>query len=1380
VQPPEALVMRTVNVIEGIFFAALEKQTPAERNAYLDEACRGDPELRVCVDRMLKAQPRMGEFLQPPAPGPLPETVDHRTDERPGTVLGPYKLLHEIGEGGMGAVWMAEQTEPVKRRVALKVIKPGMDSKQVLARFEAERQALALMDHPNIAKVLDAGTTAAGRPYFVMELVKGQPITEFCDKNRLTNQERLELFVAVCNAIQHAHQKGVIHRDVKPSNVLVALYDGRPVPKVIDFGVAKAVGDPLTDKTLFTRHGQVVGTFEYMSPEQATLDQLDIDTRSDVYALGVLLYELLTGTTPLDKDELRRGGLAEVLRRIREQEPPRPSTRLTSTPGLLATAAAYRKTDSQRLPRAVRGELDWIVMKALDKDRNRRFPSASELAVDVGRYLRDEPVQACPPTLGYRVRKYARKNKVAFATGTAVAAALVIGLALASWQAVRATHAQALAKIDRDAAIAAGKQVEDERDKTKTAFDRLTGLTAARRADQYAADMATLPVTWDAGNVAETRAMLDRQRPVGDERDLRNFEWYFWDRRTHAERMSVKLPFEGPNARPSGDWTFSGDGTRLALVQWPVGRGFGDPQSEPKELEAILTVWDVATQKIVRTHRFACPNGSAGSRVNNLVLPSHDGKRLLLSQSLFSRTGPFGLTSTGTSVEVFDVESGKVIRSLRLEKELPFTVHAAPRLTRDGRKLIVDIQTRELQAGSDLGPPSKLVGSEIQVFDLDAGDKDPLTIPDAALRALSADGSRLVTSRPRPNDGTFLDTPSEPAEYKIWDTETGKELAKFELLVGTTVHTDGKNLFSVVLADGQKSDRLLLKSWSLETGKERLSVPLSFAAITQPRRRTPTGEIESIYIPLAFLVLNRDGTNLLVGKSPRGPGARMVEVVTLIDAQTGQIRATVENPNGTADRALGPDFTRGVRSGQPFFTADGQRFVLADDNVIRTFDSRTGKPLLTLRGHENAIAARAEGPDGRLWSVEADGTLKQWNLQPPEPVRIGTAVLDAVAEPLFALSANGAWVARVHVEKVDMKDEYRSIVEVWDTAGKAQAKVLKTVGGLRGKRGQFGADPTAVALSADGRRVALLRPAEFPPLAKGAKDDPANPRKASAPADLTVWDVAGGEVVYHTEFPEPSGTTPTYLQPTFTPDNAIVAVTQHAGTKPSLRMFDLTNRREKSVIEFRESRNLAPQFSPDGQRVAFVEWKDEQPLEKPVVALYDLATGTRRTLDVRVSPGANLTWSPDGKRLLVPYSTINEREHNLYDVATGNVTASLYTGDQVGRREVPGNQVLSTGPVFSPDGRRIADVVTTRQSAVVRVWDAESGKVLLSIPLAPRSVTGFIRRDLYHLAFTPDGHKLLAVTTQALRGGAPGFNDTSSPITVTTYDATPRPVPKQP
>jgi serine/threonine protein kinase len=397
----------------AVFYEALDRASPDELGAFLEEACGQDPELRRRVDDLLRAHREAGNFL-----GGVPSnggTIEHSPiAERPGTVIGPYKLLQQIGEGGFGIVFLAEQERPVRRQVALKVIKPGMDTREVIARFEAERQALALMDHPNIAKVHDTGATENGRPYFVMDLVKGVPITKYCDEHHLTPRQRLELFIPVCQAVQHAHQKGIIHRDLKPSNVMVALYDGKPVPKIIDFGVAKATGPKLTDRTMFTALGAVIGTFEYMSPEQAELNQLDVDTRSDVYSLGVLLYELLTGTTPLDRQRLKKSALHEVLRLIREEEPPVPSTRINSHVDL-PSVATNRGTEPARLSGLVRGELDWIVMKCLEKDRNRRYETANALLLDVERYLADEPVQACSPSAGYRFKKFVRRNKVAAA-----------------------------------------------------------------------------------------------------------------------------------------------------------------------------------------------------------------------------------------------------------------------------------------------------------------------------------------------------------------------------------------------------------------------------------------------------------------------------------------------------------------------------------------------------------------------------------------------------------------------------------------------------------------------------------------------------------------------------------------------------------------------------------------------------------------------------------------------------------------------------------------------------------------------------------------------------------------------------------------------------
>jgi serine/threonine protein kinase/Flp pilus assembly protein TadD len=414
----------------SVFEAALRLQ-PEQRGELLALACGGDDQMRQELEARLQDQPR-GDAPSGDSTLTAPESIQPRAlgpEEQAGDRLGPYVLRQVLGQGGMGSVWMAEQTEPIRRKVAVKVVKAGLDSNQVLARFASERQVLALMNHPNIARVLDAGATPSGRPYFVMELVDGTPLTTFCDEERLSLRQRLELFVTICQGAQHAHQKGIIHRDLKPSNILVATCDARPVPKIIDFGVAKATGEKLTERTVFTQLGAVIGTLEYMSPEQAQLNQLDIDTRSDIYSLGVLLYELLTGTTPLGHETMRDCAFDELLRRIREEEPPRPSTRMSQSRALWSQIGERRKLAPAQLTKVLRGDLDWIVMKALEKDRARRYETANGLAMDLQRYLHNEPVLARPPTRVYRFQKLVRRHKLAFAAVAAVALSLLAGLA---------------------------------------------------------------------------------------------------------------------------------------------------------------------------------------------------------------------------------------------------------------------------------------------------------------------------------------------------------------------------------------------------------------------------------------------------------------------------------------------------------------------------------------------------------------------------------------------------------------------------------------------------------------------------------------------------------------------------------------------------------------------------------------------------------------------------------------------------------------------------------------------------------------------------------------------------------------------------------------
>src|SRR5262245_53930735 len=617
---------------ETLFHLALE-QAAAERAGFLDGACAGDSALRRRVEVLLHAHENPAGFLQSPAISSGATLEDSSAGRpaparppgtpAPGEIIGPYKLLQEIGEGGMGIVWMAEQMQPVQRKVALKIIKPGLDSRMIIARFEAERQALALMDHVNIARVLDAGATAAGKPYFVMELVHGVPITQYCDDHRLNPRQRLELFVPVCQAIQHAHQKGIIHRDIKPSNVMVTLYDGKPVPKVIDFGVAKATEQKLTERTLFTQYGTMVGTLEYMSPEQAEMSALGVDTRSDIFSLGVLLYELLTGSTPLTHQRMKDAAFAEILRMIKEEEPPKPSTRLTDSGEALASISANRHTEPAKLTKLVRGELDWIVMKALEKDRNRRYESASAFATDVQHHLADEPVQACPPSAWYRFGKFARRNRVALTTAATISAALV--LAVASLVGTVSVLAASNAGIKEKQ-----QQTEKALDGEKNAKDELLDVLKREQRTLYLKRIALAERELAANNLGRLEEFLD-ECPL----NLRGWEWRY------LRRGRGPVTFQGHDSWVYGV-AFSPDGKQIASA------------SKTGEIK----VWERATGNEV--HRLLGHMAPAFA-----VAYRPDGKQLASA----------GWDNT---VRIWDLQTGKQLSSLTEHREFVSAVVYSP------------------------------------------------------------------------------------------------------------------------------------------------------------------------------------------------------------------------------------------------------------------------------------------------------------------------------------------------------------------------------------------------------------------------------------------------------------------------------------------------------------------------------------------------------------------------------------------------------------------------------------------------------------------------------------------------------------------------------
>ena len=683
--------------LDTIFCAAIEIDSIEQREAYLNEACGEDDKLRRQLTRLIEAHFRGGTIIDSPPVEPG-ETAFHPISETSGSTIGRYKLLQQLGEGGMGEVYLAEQTDPVERRVAVKIIKAGMDSRQVIARFEAERQAIAIMDHPGIAKVFDAGTTEAGRPYFVMELVKGVPITQYCDEHRLDPRQRLELFQDVCHAVQHAHQKGIIHRDLKPSNVLVAEYDDHAVPKIIDFGVAKATQQRLTEKTMFTEVGTVVGTIEYMSPEQAKLNQLDIDTRSDIYSLGVLLYELLTGEPPFDRKKLRSAALDEMLRIIREEEPSRPSIKL-STSESLPSIAANRHVEPKKLGTILRGELDWIVMKSLEKDRTRRYETADAFADDIGKYLGDEAVLACPPSAAYRFRKFARRNKLQLSAAAASAVALV---ALAIGSTLAASRFRSLAEREEELrkesqqqtqiATEALVQAETERERA----DRNKSLAEEReslaRRNLYAAHMNLAQKALENADIPRAKAFLERHVPMPGEKDWRSFEWYYLAGLCNSDELTIDTRHSW--SRPE----FSPDSTLFAVA-------IGGQQIE---------LWNVERRQRVQVIK--------DDSVNGPVAFSPDGRML---------------ASTGNGqLKLWDVGTGRLIRSMPGHAHhvlsIVFTPDGSRVISTDGgnldKKNIVGIIRVWNSATGDLIHESK--GHTAYVHNI----------------AVSPDGSRLVST----------------------------------------------------------------------------------------------------------------------------------------------------------------------------------------------------------------------------------------------------------------------------------------------------------------------------------------------------------------------------------------------------------------------------------------------------------------------------------------------------------------------------------------------------------------------------------------------------------------------------------------------------------
>jgi len=953
--------------VDEVFGEAIRRAPGKDRAAYLDEACGDDSDLRQRVERLLKASAEAGSFLESPAADPSPTldqpTVDRPITEKQGAQIGPYKLLQEIGEGGMGIVYMAEQTHPVERRVALKIIKPGMDTRQVIARFEAERQALAMMDHPNIAKVLDAGTTDSGRPYFVMELVKGIPINRYCDEQHLTPRERLGLFIPVCQAVQHAHQKGIIHRDLKPSNVLVARYDDRAVPKVIDFGVAKATAQRLTERTMFTEYGQIVGTLEYMSPEQAQVNQLDIDTRSDIYSLGVLAYELLTGATPFDRQRLRSAAFDEMLRIIREEEPPRPSTRL-STIDTLPSVAANRHIEPHKLSTMLRGELDWIVMKALEKDRGRRYESATGFAADIERYLNDEPVVACPPSAAYRFRKFARRNKALLTTVALVAATLVLGVVVSTSQAIRATRSAAReqaarqeANEQRDAAVEAKRRVEEARRRIEQQNKQIARQLASTYLDRAQAEC-------ERGGIGDGMLWMAHALQIlpDDASALQNLcrkNLAAWYPRLH--RLRAVLEHQGPvndvACNPDGSRILTGSSDRTARL-WNASTG--EPIGQPLQHEDSVRVvkFNVDGSQILT----GTDNGTAR-------LWSADGKPLgepvwceapVLAIG-FTKDGSRVVTRSGDNLaQVRDAATGKPIGK---PLEHPARILATA-FNSDGTQVIT--------GGED---------NAARVWDAATGQPigEPFEAPHVVTAvAFNADGSRLLIGSKNSWVRFWDATAHEPLGF-VWLGNVPTDIA---------LTPDGSRL----MAGGQFWDRVCLDDPNAP-GNKTIGQPL----------------IHRDWVPAVAIA--PDGSSMITGSLDHTarvwePAEEPTVGQPLPHAEEGEHHpeAVAFSPNGLhAIRAEGRtarlwDVATGKPVGSPLehdglikavaYSPDGSKILTgAADHVAQLWDAATQRPIgqrLKLEGPVNGVAF---GRDGTRFVTAPFGKAAQvWDVPSGRPI----------------------------------------------------------------------------------------------------------------------------------------------------------------------------------------------------------------------------------------------------------------------------------------------------------------------------------------------------------------------------------------------------------
>ncbi len=1311
----------------SIFLSALDISEPAARSAYLAQACGDDAQLRQHIEELIAAEAKLGGFLN------RPHADVERTDdlapamERPGSQIGPYKLLQQIGEGGMGIVYLAEQLRPVHRRVALKIVKPGMDSRQVIARFEAERQALAMMDHLHIAKVLDAGATSTGRPYFVMELVHGIPITRYCDENHLSPRQRLDLFVPVCQAIQHAHQKGIIHRDIKPSNVLVCLYDGQPVAKVIDFGVAKAIEQRLTERTLFTQFGNIIGTLEYMSPEQAEISQLGVDTRSDIYSLGVLLYELLTGTTPLDGKRLRNAAFDEMMRMIREEEPPKPSTRISNSQSLPGVAAS-RKTEPAKLARLIRGDLDWIVMKCLEKDRTRRYETANGLARDITRYLSDEPVEACPPSALYRLKKLARRNRVAFTSGALVAAALLIGLIASTALAIVASNQRDRAELatrekenarrdaegQRDKAKRAAaaeaeqrrlavqreaeskaarldeaeqrKAAEAQRDKAQTLAGQLQTLTQEQRRMLYASEMNLVRIEAQRSNLAGMRELLLRQLPAADEEDLRGFEWNYWYRFLH--RGQVVRRFDATtSATPLEELVLAPGGELVACT-----RG--------GQTEMI----EVNTGKVLRTFPARPRSGD-----NPMAIDSRG--QVISGLASFLRAYP--PTSSFTPSRVieagFDLwtEEGAKRSFTYPEGSLLHVSNLA--ISPDGRLVAA--------VGLDAEHQPDAPATRLLVWHAATGDLAHNWVESREFTRLvfSDDGSRLFAFLCH---GTHKNTSQLRDVMAAFDTESG-------MAVGVVRHDD--DIDGAYCLPGGQAVLLSTLGWS---GRNRMEL-YRWDVGDNPIRRLGT-EFMPNWVKGA---VSPDGALLAVG-------SHTVPMVRLIDTSRGVVLSTLHN-EATAVNSLA-------------FAADGSRLVAGGPSGgVVAWDLAQDEDVFHLRA-EPVDTALVETSEDLAWLVyrTRSGGVRLRSRAGEETVltldvRPERGFNDGVPTKMVAdFSRDGRLLAYLH-----HPDVYTSAwwlgnrvgwrLKVYDLATKQELWPGIVPAPRVGRE--------VLSSSQRGGRLIRGRPLAFSPDGKQVT--------VQFNGAVQVLDLATGQ------FSRPSATTGDAFAPVesgLVPQSKTrrvltVEVAQASEEESELRLIDAVSGEVLGAVGSPRTPAVTQAVAaPDARHVGVVRGSAD------TVEVWDLAE-KRLTL---AAPGAYVLFSGDG-RLAAAVAVTNEIQRDqsnwsqeritsigLWDVASGREQATV---------RLSGNRAEEVR--FSPDGRRLITLHGKRPMsggavAEARLWDVTTGQELMTIPVAD------VNTYTWEMVFQPDSTRLTTLVLAKTAGAGGGWG-------ASTYDAAP-------